>query len=126
MLCQINGIAIKTLFKTGEIELDKQEANKIIAEKLAQAEALIKECEELANQTGVGFSWDLAYGMGGWYNPDTSAEREAFRNELIEKFMAEGMTREEAIDHIVDECLVEEEFGWESSDYGWQSSSNNC
>jgi hypothetical protein len=106
--------------------LDKQEANKIIAEKIAQAEALIKECEVIADKTGVGFSWDLAYGMGGWYNPDTSEAREKFRNELIEKFMAEGMTREEAIQHIEDEALVEEEFDWESSYYGWQSSSSSC
>jgi hypothetical protein len=106
--------------------MDKQEANKVIAEKLSQAQALIRECEAIADETGVGFSWNLAYGMGGWYNPDDSEARVKFRNELIEKFMSEGMTRDEAIDHIEREELVEEEFDWASSEFGWQSSSSSC
>lgn len=106
--------------------MDKQEASKVIAEKLAQAEELIHECENIADETGVGFSWHLAYGMGGWYNPDASKAKEEFKEKLIESFMKEGMTREEAIEKIAEENLIEQEFDWESSDYGWQSSSAYC
>lgn len=50
-------------------EDNQQEANALIAERLELAQALISECESIADKAKVGFSWDLAYGMGGWYEP---------------------------------------------------------
>ena len=47
--------------------LSKEEALKIIATKMGQAEALISECEDLADEHDVDFSFHPAYGMGGWY-----------------------------------------------------------
>lgn len=48
----------------------QQKAMKTIAEKIKQAEALIAEAEIIANENGVGFSWDgFAYGMGGSFIP---------------------------------------------------------
>lgn len=46
---------------------DKEKALKEISEKMKQVYALISECENLADQTGVDFSMDVAYGMGGYY-----------------------------------------------------------
>lgn len=55
--------------------MDKQEANKLIAEKLQQIDALYAECEKLADEYGVYFSVDgPTYGMGGSYNPNRSEE----------------------------------------------------
>jgi len=39
-----------------------------IENKINQAQSLIAECEKLADQHKLHFDWDLAYGMGGWYN----------------------------------------------------------
>lgn len=48
--------------------MEKQQANALIAEKMAQAAALVAECEHIADEAGVSFSCDLGgYGMGGWY-----------------------------------------------------------
>lgn len=49
--------------------MDKQEATKLISEKIREAEKLISEAENISDQSGVGFSWDMAYGMGGYYQP---------------------------------------------------------
>lgn len=50
--------------------MTKEEVAKIIAEKLAQAEALVRECEVLGKEHNVTFNWGLAYGMGGWFGPE--------------------------------------------------------
>lgn len=50
--------------------MNQQEANKLIAEKVSQAYALIRECEHIADEACIDFSFDLAYGMGGYYQPD--------------------------------------------------------
>ncbi|HET8687662.1 MAG TPA: hypothetical protein VFM18_13510 [Methanosarcina sp.] len=61
-----------TEYKLSELTTeDTQLANKLIAERLEVAMNLISECESIADTTQVGFSWDLAYGMGGWYEPRT-------------------------------------------------------
>ena len=57
--------------------MDDKEANKVIAKKLMEAEALIRECEKIADEHKLGFSWDLAYGMGGWYSGNPEA-RDAY------------------------------------------------
>jgi hypothetical protein len=56
-----------------KIEKEKRQraVEKTIAEKIAEALKLIKECEKLADETGVEFGWDLAYGMGGYYLPES-------------------------------------------------------
>lgn len=50
--------------------MTQEEASKIICAKLEQAETLIRECEKLADEAGVDFSWSgPSYGMGGWFTP---------------------------------------------------------
>ena len=50
---------------------ERKEANAKIAKKLADATALIRECETIADEFGVEFDWDgPEYGMGGSYTPD--------------------------------------------------------
>ena len=52
-------------------KLTQQEANRMIAKKIEQAQALITECEEIAVENGVGFRLDIGgYGMGGWFEPE--------------------------------------------------------
>lgn len=88
--------------------MTQQEASALIAEKVRAAEQLIRECESIADKSGVGFSLSIAYGMGGWYNPDPSLR------EKVE--VAEGEEGEE-----------DWEESWEeSADYGWMASSQSC
>lgn len=48
--------------------MDKQQANELIAQKIAQINELVNECTSIADEAGVDFSFDVAgYGMGGWY-----------------------------------------------------------
>lgn len=50
------------------MSLSQQEANALIAEKMAQAEALVAECEQIATDANVSFSCDIGgFGMGGWF-----------------------------------------------------------
>ena len=45
----------------------KKEAAAEIDCKMKLAQALIKEAEVLADEHGLDFSINVAYGMGGWY-----------------------------------------------------------
>jgi hypothetical protein len=46
------------------------EAQEKISAKLAEAEKMIAEAQEIADETGVSFTWDgPTYGMGGHYEP---------------------------------------------------------
>lgn len=66
-----------------------------------QAYDLIKQCEAIADESGCGFSWDIAYGMGGYYNPRKPDK--------------------------LDESKYDPDSGeWSESDGGWASSSSNC
>ena len=49
--------------------VSQQEASQQISDRMVQIRALFKECEDLAVSGNVSFSFDLAYGMGGYYNP---------------------------------------------------------
>jgi hypothetical protein len=48
-------------------------------EKVAQIEALVRECEKLAEEVNQSFTLNIAYGMGGTYGPgwdDSSSSEE--------------------------------------------------
>lgn len=75
---------------------DKNQAKQEIDKKLKEAHDLISECENLADQHGLGFSWDLAYGMGGWYQGKPADVPDRDEDDYYE------------------------------SDYGWQASSQGC
>lgn len=48
--------------------MDKQQANEIISNKLAQIQELMEECEKIADQANISFTANVGgYGMGGWY-----------------------------------------------------------
>lgn len=47
--------------------IDRREAIRQISELTNQARALIRDAEKIADDSGVEFGWDIAYGMGGWY-----------------------------------------------------------
>jgi hypothetical protein len=51
--------------------LTRQEVSALIAEKIEIASQAVKEAEDIAEASGVGFSLDLGgYGMGGYYEPN--------------------------------------------------------
>jgi hypothetical protein len=79
----------------------EQLASEQIAAILKQVRTLIGEAESIADEAGTGFSFSLAYGMGGWY-----------------------VTRKEAAENA--DVDLEANPGWEASNAGWQSSSSNC
>ncbi len=88
--------------------VNKQEAYKVISNNLAQAKALIKECERLADETGESFTWSLGYGMGGTYRPANKIQMQALAK----------LTDEEK------EALEINDFPVRKG--GWNSSSDNC
>lgn len=56
--------------------MTQQEALKQINIHLDAAYACIKEAEKIADEAGVSFSFDLAYGMGGYYTPPKLADED--------------------------------------------------
>jgi hypothetical protein len=48
-------------------QLTEEEASALIAAKVEAARELISEAEALATEHKLTFSWDLSYGMGGWF-----------------------------------------------------------
>lgn len=52
-------------------KMNEQEANEKISELLAKAFELISQAEEIADAAGITFDFDLAYGMGGTYVPES-------------------------------------------------------
>ena len=40
-----------------------------IADLIKQAKAAIAAAQHISDESGVGFHWDLEYGMNGWYRP---------------------------------------------------------
>lgn len=91
--------------------MTEQEALQIISDKLDQVRLLIDQCERIAQDGGVAFSFNVGgSGMGGTYIPVPKKKPE------------------KDWDHSA--CYVEDEDPWRSStnedDYGWQSSSSNC
>lgn len=50
--------------------MTKEEARKLIAEKVEAAQKALHEAEKLADQHGIGFGFHPAYGMGGYYQPE--------------------------------------------------------
>jgi hypothetical protein len=53
---------------TESSSISKEDAQKLISDKIEQAYALIRECEGLATEHGLYFSFDLEYGMGGSFD----------------------------------------------------------
>ncbi len=73
--------------KTGSIDSQlnaqadaRRDAYKVICKKLAEARAIIAECEQLAQETGASFDFQVSYGMGGSYNGETSEWESSSQN----------------------------------------------
>ena len=88
--------------------MQKRDAYKEISNKLAQAKALIKDCEKIADETGESFNWSLGYGMGGVYKPANKIKVQAL----------EKLTDEEKEVLGVGNMTM--------PNGGWSSSSENC
>jgi len=89
--------------------MQKRDAYKEISNKLAQAKALIKDCEKIADETGESFNWSLGYGMGGVYKPTNKIKVQALEKLTDEEKEVPGLDN-----------LSREVIG------GWSSSSENC
>ena len=76
---------------------NKAKASAEIAEHVKAAYASLAASEALADKFGEEFSFNPAYGMGGWYRPK----------------------------HTDESTWDESDSEWSSSG-GWQSSSSNC
>ncbi len=75
-----------------------QELYKELQEKVKTARVALEECEAFADEHGLSFSFNPAYGMGGRYYSKKSAME----------------------DYGLSEDKINEE------QYGWRSSSQNC
>lgn len=86
---------------------------------LSESRKLIDEATKIANEYGEGFSWNLAYGMGGYYYPQKMSKKEALK--LLEN--GEYEKSSEKIKEKIRIALKENDEYYES---GWKSSSSNC
>lgn len=85
-------------------EEERKAANEGIAVEIEIAMKAIARAQEIADASGVSFSWDLAYGMGGYYTPTRT-------NSKGEVFNEDGRKLKD----------------WEISEStGWRSSSSEC
>jgi hypothetical protein len=48
--------------------MNKQQANEAIANYINEAYKLVNEAQKIARDFELSFDWDLAYGMGGYYD----------------------------------------------------------
>lgn len=56
------------MFGKGETMTDKLTSKEQINQLLDEAYAAIASAESIADENDLGFSWELAYGMGGYYD----------------------------------------------------------
>ena len=66
-LLELNLDPVFVLSFNVQSHIDRQEAVARISELTNQAREILREAEAIADQAEVSISWDLAYGMGGWY-----------------------------------------------------------
>jgi hypothetical protein len=107
--------------------MDRADARNQINTLVKQAQDAITEATQIADATGVGFSWDLAYGMGGYYTPKPIR----YSKEEALKIVAQGnvelsLAQHQALKEALERDEDEEDDYWSESGYGWQSSSANC
>lgn len=93
----------------------------------AKAYEALEEAEAIADALGESFSFEPAYGMGGYYQPDSD---NFITKEVALQMLASGKELDDfqkwAIQNAIDKNLIEEDSeGWESSS-GWVSSSSDC
>jgi hypothetical protein len=90
--------------------MNKKEALELINNKLNLIKILTEDCEKLAEEAGVSFSFpEPAYGMGGNYYS---------RKAYIEEY---DITDPEEIENIMKESLDDTFDTW-----GWRASSHSC
>jgi hypothetical protein len=61
--------------------LTKEEANAAISALVAEAYALIHSAEAIAAEHQLGFNFDLAYGMGGYFDGKSVGETDEWGQE---------------------------------------------
>lgn len=78
--------------------MDRKEATAKLGQLVNQIYALVHEAEAISDESGVGFSLEIAYGMGGWYTPKRKEDE-----------------------------TQDDDDGWYDSDEGgWMASSQSC
>jgi hypothetical protein len=76
---------------------DKKDLYTELKTKVSAAYAALQEATDFADKHGLGFSWDVSYGMGGYYQ-------------------GKGTEEDPSWDHS--SCSED--------DYGWRASSQSC
>jgi len=87
--------------------MNKQKAAKEIAEKTAEAMRLVRECEKIADENDIDFSFSVSYGMGGTYVPKRQKPAEKNRKSSVGS------------------CWGGND-DYDNRESGWQASSNSC
>lgn len=93
--------------------------NEQITKLVNEAYAAIHKAEEIADEYGEGFSFSLAYGMGGYYEGRMTKERAL---ELVTSGVELTSNQKDAIET----ALEENDYGDEDNNNGWFASSQGC
>lgn len=93
---------------------------------LNEAYAKINEAIKISDATGIEFSWNLAYGMGGTYTPKPVAMTKDEALRLVESGDAlDYETRQKVVAALRGETSSDDDW-YQSTEYGWSSSSSHC
>lgn len=92
------------------------------------AELALSEACKVADATGKGFNWNIAYGMGGSYTPKPLPKK-LTRNEALALLKTGdylSADQRKAIATAIEDGVATLNEWDESTDYGWNSSSSMC
>lgn len=94
-------------------------------EAASAAEWLLNTATDIADVTGESICWDIAYGMGGYYNPKPKKMTKA--EALVALRVGGPLTDEQRanIANALDDTNTDDD-QWSNSDGGWTSSSEGC
>jgi hypothetical protein len=59
---------------------EKGKARDEIVSRTRKAMELIREAEKISDESGLSFSFDIAYAMGGTYSPETKFEEDDYQS----------------------------------------------
>ena len=108
--------------------MNLEEAKYTIDFYLGEAYSNIKLAEQLADEHGISFPWDLAYGMGGSYIPNKRGytKEEALKIlENADEYNALSYNRQEEIRAAIYSPKRSSYYD-EVEETGWRSSTSGC
>ncbi len=107
--------------------MNRKEIYKQISEKTSAAEALLREAQKLADETGISFSWEFERDMNGTYTAKVpKGLRDKIRGKTIKEIENMGLWPI-TTEYIHEwDARYEEEYTSYGKKWGWIPSARSC